>query len=70
VLRTHNELLGRIDGTLGVKTGYTGAAGRCLVALAERDGAEVLLVLLDAPDRWWTAAALVEAAFDEARKRG
>lgn len=66
-IRTHNELLGRVEGVRGVKSGYTGAAGRCLVALADRDGREVLLVLLDARDRWWTAAALVEAAFDEAR---
>ncbi len=69
-VRTHNELLGRIQGVRGVKSGYTAAAGRCLVALADRGGREVLLVLLDAPDRWWTAAALIEAAFDEARKRG
>ncbi len=67
---THNQLLGRVEGVRGVKSGTTGAAGRCLVALARRGQDEVLLVLLDAPDRWWTAAALVEAAFDEARKRG
>jgi len=67
---THNQLLGRMGGVRGVKSGYTSAAGRCLVALADRGGREVLLVLLDAPDRWWTAAALIEAAFDEARKRG
>lgn len=70
LVRTHNELLGRVEGVRGVKSGYTAGAGRCLVALAERGGREVVVVLLDAPDRWWTAAALVEAAFDEARKRG
>lgn len=53
----------------GVKSGYTEGAGRCVVALAERDGVEVLLVLLDAPDRWWTAA-LLEAAFEEGGKDG
>jgi len=26
-------------------------------------------VLLDAPDRWWTAAALIEEAFDAAAPR-
>jgi D-alanyl-D-alanine carboxypeptidase (penicillin-binding protein 5/6) len=69
-VRTHNELLGRVAGVRGVKSGYTARAGRCLVALADRGGREVLLVLLDAPDRWWTAAALIEAAFEEAGKRG
>ena len=61
--RTRNSLLGRVRGLDGVKTGTTEAAGRCVVARAERDGTEVLVVLLGAPDRWWTAAALVEAAF-------
>jgi D-alanyl-D-alanine carboxypeptidase len=39
------------------------------VAHATRDGREVLVVLLGAPDRWWTAAALVEKAFAEAPRR-
>lgn len=68
--RTSNVLLGRVAGARGVKSGYTARAGRCLVALVERDGLEVVVVLLDAHDRWWTAAALVEEAFAEARKRG
>lgn len=62
-LRTTNMLLGRADGVIGVKTGYTRLAGRCLVARAERQGRRVDVVLLDAPDRWWTAAALIEEAF-------
>jgi D-alanyl-D-alanine carboxypeptidase (penicillin-binding protein 5/6) len=69
-LRTNNVLLGRFPGASGVKSGYTPGAGRCVVALAQRGGTEVLLVLLDSADRWWTAAALLEAAFDEARERG
>lgn len=69
-LRTTNALLGRLDGARGVKTGFTPAAGRCVVALVERGGAELLLVLLDASDRWWAAAGLVEKAFDEVRRGG
>ncbi len=65
-LRTHNELLGRVEGVSGVKSGWTSRAGQCLVATAERGGVEVVVVLLDAPDRWWTAAALIEKAFEEA----
>ena len=69
-LKTTNALLGRLDGARGVKTGWTPAAGPCVVALVERGGAELLLVLLDAADRWWAAAGLVEKAFDEAPRGG
>jgi D-alanyl-D-alanine carboxypeptidase (penicillin-binding protein 5/6) len=69
-LKSTNALLGRLDGARGVKTGWTPAAGRCVVALVERGGAELLLVLLDASDRWWAAAGLVEKAFDEAARGG
>jgi serine-type D-Ala-D-Ala carboxypeptidase (penicillin-binding protein 5/6) len=66
-VETSNKLLGNLPGAKGVKTGYTAKAGKCVVALAERDGHRVLAVLLDSPDRWWTAAALVERAFEAAR---
>ena len=66
VVKSGNQLLGRSTGVHGVKSGYTSGAGKCVVVAAERAGTRVLIVLLDAPDRWWTAAALVEAAFDEA----
>lgn len=63
-VKTGNHLLGSLRGAAGVKTGYTAGAGKCLVALAERDETRVMVVLLDADDRWWTAAALLEEAFD------
>ena len=68
-VRSTNALLGRFEGARGLKTGYTPGAGRCLVAVAERDGREVLAVLLHAPDRWWDTVGLLELAFDEARRR-
>lgn len=34
----HNKLLWRYEGCVGMKTGYTQAAGRTLVSAAERDG--------------------------------
>ena len=61
---TTNALLGRYDGAIGVKTGTTGRAGNCVVALAERDGVRVLVVLLNARNRWWNAAGLLDRAFD------
>jgi D-alanyl-D-alanine carboxypeptidase (penicillin-binding protein 5/6) len=68
-LKTTNALR-RLAGARGVKTGWTPGAGRCVVALVERGGVELLLVLLDAGDRWWAAAGLVEQAFAEAGRGG
>jgi D-alanyl-D-alanine carboxypeptidase (penicillin-binding protein 5/6) len=61
-----NALIGRYEGALGVKTGTTEGAGRCMVALAERNGVRVLVVLLKARDRWWNAAGLLDRAFEAA----
>ncbi|NGY05234.1 D-alanyl-D-alanine carboxypeptidase family protein [Solimonas terrae] len=58
----HNELIGRYPGAIGIKSGTTPAAGRCLVAYAQRDGHAALLVLLDARERWWTATRLLDDA--------
>ncbi|HVH34167.1 MAG TPA: hypothetical protein VM847_08675 [Tahibacter sp.] len=62
--RTTNPLLDGLPGARGLKTGTTPAAGRCLVAVVERDGRRVLVVLLHAPERWWDSVGLVELAFD------
>ena len=60
---TTNALLGRYEGVIGVKTGSTGRAGNCVVAIAERSGVRVVLVLLHAPNRWWTAHGILDQAF-------
>ena len=59
-----NALLGRYPGAIGVKTGSTGRAGNCLVAIAERNGVRVVLVLLHAPNRWWHAHGILDRAFE------
>lgn len=48
----HNKLLGSCPGCLGGKTGYTQAAGRCLVSACERDGTRLICVTLNAPQDW------------------
>ena len=60
----HNKLLWRFDGCTGVKTGYTKAAGRCLVSCAERDGLRLLCVTLSDPQDWADHMALLEWGFD------
>jgi D-alanyl-D-alanine carboxypeptidase (penicillin-binding protein 5/6) len=62
-LRTKNHLLGRYPGVVGVKTGFTPDAGDCLIALAEREGRRVLLVMLHARNRWRDAATILDRAF-------
>ena len=48
VIETSNKLLDRYDGANGVKTGWTDDAGYCVVASAERDGIELVAVVLGA----------------------
>lgn len=43
-----NELLGYLSGVNGVKTGYTSKAGRCLVTSCNREGFEIITVVLGA----------------------
>jgi len=65
-LASTNALIGRYEGAIGLKTGYTSGAGHCLVALAERDGVRVLVVMLNSPNRWWNAVGLLDRAFEAA----
>ncbi len=54
-------------GTTGVKTGYTEAAGRCLVATVRRRGRHLGVVLLDSPDPGRQAVRLFDRAFRSTR---
>ena len=47
ILNNKNRLLAGYEGATGIKTGYTRAAGRCLVFGARRDGLEVIGVVLN-----------------------
>jgi D-alanyl-D-alanine carboxypeptidase (penicillin-binding protein 5/6) len=50
VLRTHNHLLGKLEGCDGLKTGYFAQAGYSIAVTAARNGQRVIAVLLDSPD--------------------
>ena len=55
-------------GTTGLKTGYTVAAGRCLVATARRGPLKLGVVLLDSPDPATQARKLLDRGFRTARR--
>lgn len=59
----HNKLLWRYDGCIGVKTGFTRAAGRILVSAAERDGRRLVAVTIGAPDDWNDHTKLLDYGF-------
>lgn len=59
----HNRLLNTYKYCTGGKTGYTKAAGRCLVTTAEKDGVELIAVTLNAPDDWADHKSLYEYGF-------
>ena len=47
-IQNTNELLGNLDGVMGVKTGFTNNAGRCLVTYTKRGEREFISVVLGA----------------------
>ena len=65
LLINHNRLLREYDGAIGVKTGFTKRSGRCLVSCAERDGARLVAVTLNAPDDWRDHTALLDYGFSQ-----
>jgi len=64
ILNNKNKLLTSYEGATGIKTGYTKAAGRCLVFGAKRDGLELVGVVLRCGDWFDEAARLMDMAFD------
>ena len=63
-MTNHNRLLKEYPGCIAGKTGYTMAAGRCLVTCAEREGTRLICVTLSDPDDWADHTALYDWAFD------
>jgi D-alanyl-D-alanine carboxypeptidase (penicillin-binding protein 5/6) len=65
--RNTNKLLTRTKGVLGIKTGYTRAAGYCLLFAGERNGRLVVGVLLNDQNerRFSTAEKLLDHAADQ-----
>lgn len=62
-MTNHNKLLSMMDGCLGLKTGYTRAAGRTLVSCAERNGQRLAAVTLQDGNDWADHQSLFEYGF-------
>jgi serine-type D-Ala-D-Ala carboxypeptidase (penicillin-binding protein 5/6) len=58
-----NQLLRTYPGATGLKTGWTGHAGGCLIATATRSGRHLLAVVLGSPRLFDEAAALLDYGF-------
>lgn len=64
-MTNHNRLLKEYDGCIGIKTGFTDSAGRCLVSAAEKDGAVMVSVVLHDPDDWADSKTLLDWGFSQ-----
>ncbi len=65
-LSNTNKLVRFYEGTTGLKTGFTSAAGYCLSASAERDGMELIAVVLNcksSQERFQAARAMLDYGF-------
>ncbi len=62
-LKNVNQLLGKIAGVAGVKTGYTENAAECLVTLVKRDDHEIVTIVLRSQDRFAETSQLISWVF-------
>ncbi len=62
-MNNHNRLLKTLNGCVGMKTGYTKAAGRTLVTCAQRDGHRLVAVTFQDGNDWADHAALYDEGF-------
>jgi len=62
-LRNINELLGRVPGVLGVKTGWTPDSRENIVTYIERDGHKVMIAVLGSQDRFGETKELIDWIF-------
>ena len=60
-----NKMLYKFEGANGVKTGYTVKAGRCLVSSAERDGMDVVCVVLNCYDMYERSSTILEDCLND-----
>lgn len=62
-LLNKNKMLHMYQGADGVKTGYTKLAKRCLASSATRNGQQLAVIVLNAPDDWDDSAKWMDYGF-------
>jgi len=67
VLKNTNTLLEVYPGANGIKTGTTNAAGKCLLASAQRDGRQLIAVTLHSGNRQADCSRLLDYGFNETK---
>jgi D-alanyl-D-alanine carboxypeptidase (penicillin-binding protein 5/6) len=65
-----NQLLEKLEGVKGVKTGWTEDAQECLVSFVERNGRGVISVVLGSQDRFGETKKLIDWVFANHRWEG
>ena len=65
VLLNKNKMLKEFDGATGIKTGYTKKAGRCLVSSCNRNGMELVSVVLNCGPMFERSKTILQKGFDE-----
>lgn len=64
-VRNTNRLLKEYPGAIGVKTGTTNEAGQCLIAVAEKAGKQLVVVVLKSRNRFYDAVTLLDYAWND-----
>lgn len=67
-LKNKNKLLFTLDGCIGVKTGFTNDAGRCLVSAIERNGMRLVCVVLNCGPMFEESATLLNECTNRFKK--
>lgn len=61
--KNKNKMLQTFEGAIGVKTGYTKQAGKCLVSAAKRGNMTLVCTVLNCPNTYARSTELLEDAF-------
>jgi len=62
-LNNINQLVGRVPGVVGIKTGWTENAGECLVTYIEKDGHRIIIAILGSADRFGETKTIIDWVF-------
>ena len=63
-IHNHNKMLWDYKNATGGKTGYTRAAGRCLITTATKNNRNLIAVVLNCPSDWYEVTRMLDYGFD------